>query len=103
MALYKVFTFILVVIIFSNEALAFEFSNQECEFKVNFLFPVSVKKIVQPLGNGVYSNTYMAKAGDNRSGRIFSANCDTLFRLVRKITMSQKEKWLNGVCVSGRK
>lgn len=89
----KVFTLILVGLIFSSESLAFEFSNKECEFKVDFQFLPSIKKVVQPLGNGMYSNTYMAQAIDNRSGRVFIAQCDTSFRLAKGIiTMSQKRK-----------
>jgi len=73
--LYKFCILALVWIATSGDALAFEFSNKECEFKVNFPFRPSVKKVVQSLANGMYSNTYMAKAGDNISGRMFFANC----------------------------
>jgi len=90
MALSKIFPFFLLMIFFSNDALAFEFSHKECDFKVNFPFRPSVKKVVQPLGNGMYSNTYMVQAGDNRSGRLFVAQCDTSMRLAQGITMRQK-------------
>lgn len=76
----------------ASSAVAFEFSNSECDFKVNFPFRPSVKKVVQPLGNGMYSNTYIANAFDNRSDRMFSAQCETSVRLVQSITMSQKRK-----------
>jgi hypothetical protein len=92
MSMFRILTLILVLIAFYSEALAFEFSNRECEFKVNFPFRPSVKKVVQPLGNGMYSNTYMVQAVDNRTGRVFIAQCDTSFRLVQGITMSQKRK-----------
>ena len=92
MPLFRRLALVLAVIIFSSDALAFEFSNKECEFKVNFPFRPSVKKVVQPLGNGMYTNTYMAQAVDNRSGRVFIAQCDTSFRLAPGITMSQKRK-----------
>ena len=92
MSLYKVFTLILVGIIFSSESLAFEFSNNECDFAVNFPFRPSVKKVVQPLGNNIYTNTYMAQAGDNSSGQLFNAQCDTSLRLFPGATMSQKRK-----------
>jgi hypothetical protein len=84
--------FFVLVVIYSSPADAFEFSNPECDFKVNFPFRPSVKKVVQPLGNDVYTNTYMATAGDKRSGRVFTAQCDTTFRLAQGITMSQKRK-----------
>jgi len=83
---------LLFTIALSSYAVADEFSHSECEFKVNFPFPISVKKIVQPLGNGVYSNTFMAKAGDSRVGRMYSANCDTYLRFAPNATMSQKRK-----------
>ncbi len=88
MPLYKIFTLVLVGSIISSNAPAFEFSHPEYEFKANFPFHPSVTKVVQPLGNGLYSNTYMAKAVDNRAGRVFSANCNTSIRLARNITMT---------------
>ena len=86
------FSAICLIVVLSEPAFAFEFSNQECEFKVNFPFPVSVKKVVQPLGNGMYSNTYMAKTENNRSLQVFSANCDTSFKLARSLTVAQMRK-----------
>ncbi|MBL6934281.1 MAG: hypothetical protein ISR48_02605 [Alphaproteobacteria bacterium] len=92
MQLFGVITLILLGTIISGESLAFEFSNKECEFKVDFPFRPSVKKVVQALGNDLYSNTYMVQAGDNRSGRLFVAQCDTSFRLTPDATTSQKQK-----------
>ncbi len=75
-----------------SDAIAFEFSHAECDFEVAFPFRPTVKKVVQPLGNDVYSNTYMAQAIDNHSGRVFIAQCDTSFRLAPAITMKQKQQ-----------
>jgi hypothetical protein len=93
MLLFKVLVAVLFGIIISGQALAFDFSNNECEFKVNFTFCPTIKKVVQPLGNGIYANTYMANAADKRSGRVFLAQCDTLFRVAPSTTTtSQKQR-----------
>ena len=77
----------------ASDAVAFEFSNEECDFEVNFPFRPSIKKVVQPLGNGIYSNTYMAQAADKSSFRIFLAQCDTSFRFAPStITTTQKQQ-----------
>ena len=92
MLLFRVITLILFGTIISCEPSAFEFSNKECEFKVDFPFRPSVKKVVQALGNDLYSNTYMAQAADNSSRRVFSAHCDTSLRLAPEATLSQRQK-----------
>ena len=81
-----------VIILLPVHLFAFEFSHRECEFKVDFQFQPTFRKIAQPLGNGVYSNTFMAKAVDPQHGRVFTANCDTSFGLARSLTASQKRK-----------
>ena len=86
----RIFILLVSGVIASSNAFAFEFSTPECEFKVEFPFRPNVKKVVQPLGDGVYSNTYMAQAiGDRQS---YSAQCDTSFQLLINITMDQKRK-----------
>ena len=77
---------------YCRSAFSFEFTHSECEFKVNFPVRPSVKKVIQPLGQGRYSNTYMAKAGDRRTGRVFSAQCDTSLRFAKEITVRQKQQ-----------
>jgi len=83
---------IVVSVTYPSYSHAFDFSHPECEFSVNFPFRPSVKKVVHPLGNNIYSNTFMATATDKRSGLVYTAQCDTSFRLVRGITESQKRK-----------
>jgi hypothetical protein len=93
MSLFKVLVVALFGSIISGQALAFDFSNNECEFEVNFPFRPSIKKVVQPLGNNLYANKYMAQAGDKHSFRIFLAQCDTSFRFAPStITTSQKQQ-----------
>ena len=84
---------IVVTVTYPSYSHAFSFSHPECEFSVNFPYSPSVKKVVQPLGNNIYSNTFMATATDNRSGRVFTAQCDTSFRLAQGITESQKRQF----------
>jgi len=92
MKIIKVFALLILGFIVSSNALAFEFSNNECEFKVKFPFPPTVKKVVQSLGDGAYSNTYMAQAIDDRSYIVYSAQCDTSLKLISGITNNQKRK-----------
>lgn len=93
MSLCKVLLATLFGIIISGQALAFDFSNNECEFKVNFPYRPSIKKVVQPLGDNLYANKYMAQAADKHSGRVLLAQCDTSFRFAPStITTSQKQQ-----------
>jgi len=92
MPFYKSVAIVILGISITSGALAFEFTNEECEYKVNFPFRPSIKTLVNPLSNGMYSNRYMAMADDATSGRAFIANCDTSLRLVPEASMSEKRK-----------
>lgn len=84
--------FFLLVLALPGQAVAFEFSNNECEFKVNFPSRPTVKTIRQPLGNGIYSKTFIAKSGDPRAGRMLTAQCDNSMGLVRGLTTKQRQQ-----------
>jgi hypothetical protein len=76
----------------SSIAVAFEFTNGRCEFGVEFPAKPQLKTRRVKLGEGVYSETFIATVAIPNSNAMLDAQCDTSLALVPGLPIAKRRQ-----------